>query len=286
MPPMVDRTALDPLIESICPLRRLLIIGYLQEADVHRQEYYNNLDMVQETRLVSMTPWLRHTQWNETFRRKDMSKLCNQILKPTEGEGGLLEVWQSVSRVVEKSLAGVKDCLNRRWTMIPFWLASARPNEPSTRPFRTYFAEGTVERYTSYWQKYICFCLRTVEDGEQYGVEFLPAQELALRELMALVILDNPANDEVDAKVMEVSTLLIRHSDYTTQRSSLIYFSGVLGYNTEFKQWLQPNEYTTHLAGIQFCIRVLQLESTLPTDFRDEWLEKGINPMRQYVPYG
>jgi hypothetical protein len=281
VPAEEDTTEMTRLIDGILFRYIGLIVDFLQQAHARNQRRYDNLDTVQPTKLVSLTPWLRHTRWNETFQGKDMSTLCSLTLKPTEGEMGLPDVWQSVARIIEKSVAGVKDCFSRRWTMIPFWLASARPHEASTRPFRTHFADGTIERYTSYWQRYICFCLRTIEEGERYGVEFLPAQEVALRELMALVVLDNPGNDEVDAKVMEVSTLLIRHCDYTIQRSSLIYFSGVLGYSTEYKQWLQPNEYTTHLAGIQFCIRVLQLESALPTDSRNDLLVQGRNPMRQ-----
>jgi two-component SAPR family response regulator len=39
-------------------------------------------------------------------------------------------------------------------------------------------------------------------------------------------------NDEdiIDAKVMELSTLLVQHSDYSAQRSSLIYFLWGFGF--------------------------------------------------------
>ena len=73
----------------------------------------------------------------------------------------------------------------------------------------------------------------------------------------------------IDKKILELSILLIQHSDYAKKRSSLIYFTGVLGYNIEWKQWRQPSEYTTILAGIQFCIRVIMLESAIPKDIRD-----------------
>src|SRR5437762_3290015 len=57
-------------------------------------------------------------------------------------------------------------------------------------------------------------------------------------------------NSKIEKKILELSVLLIQHSDYAKERSSLVYFTGVLGYNIEWKQWRQPLEYTTILAGI------------------------------------
>jgi len=104
--------------------------------------------------------------------------------------------------------------------------------------------------------------------GEE-SVQFTIKQRQCLVELNALLYetneMDEMNNDsKIEKKILELSILLIQHSDYTKQRSSLIYFTGVLGYNIEWKQWRQPLEYTTILAGIQFCIRVIMLEGSLP----------------------
>ena len=71
-------------------------------------------------------------------------------------------------------------------------------------------------------------------------------------------------NSKIEKKILELSILLIQHSDYAKERSSLVYFTGVLGYNVEWKQWCQPLEYMTILAGIQFCTHVIMLEAALP----------------------
>jgi hypothetical protein len=87
----------------------------------------------------------------------------------------------------------------------------------------------------------------------------------------------------IDAKVMELSTLLVQHSDYAAQRSSLIYFCGILGFNVEYKQWRQPQDYTTILAGIQWCVRVIMLETSLPSRRRDEFTEESeLNPVEVF----
>src|SRR5205809_1529274 len=79
-------------------------------------------------------------------------------------------------------------------------------------------------------------------------------------------------NSKIEKKILEQYILLIQHSDYAKERSSLVYFMGVLGYNVEWKQWRQPLEYMTILAGIQFCMRVIMLEAALLRIARD-----GIN---------
>ena len=86
---------------------------------------------------------------------------------------------------------------------------------------------------------------------------------------------------EIQAKILDLSILLIQHSDYTKKRSSLIYFTGVLGYNLQWKQWRQPLEYTTILAGLQFCIRVIMVEAALPTNLRNGFNETSVeNPIQ------
>ena len=42
---------------------------------------------------------------------------------------------------------------------------------------------------------------------------------------------------EIQAKILDLSILLIQQSDYAKERSSLIYFTGILGYNLDWKHW-------------------------------------------------
>jgi hypothetical protein len=73
----------------------------------------------------------------------------------------------------------------------------------------------------------------------------------------------------LERPLLDLFTELISHSDYAKERSSLVYFTGVMGYNVEWKQWRQPHDYTTILAGLQFVLRIVMLESVLPVDVRD-----------------
>src|SRR5438876_3054497 len=146
-----------------------------------------------------------------------------------------------------------------------------------------FIAPATLYRYVSYWQQYILFSLRAMIAEE--SVQFNARQREKLLELNLLLNEINETTDdsEIDKKIFELSVLLIQHSDYAKERSSLIYFTGVLGYNLEWKQWRQPLQYTTILAGIQFCIRVIMLEASLPTEMRDNFNETSLeNPVQAF----
>ena len=216
-----------------------LIDGLIKDAADYDQEHERMMDQVQESSIVTLTPWLRRTGWTRTFRGKDMKKLTELMEKPAVGEPQLLMIWESVERVIKKSYEGVKDCWDRNWILIPFWLVSGQKNEESTKPFRTYYSESTVTRYTSYWQQFITFCIRvSLLDLEEFGVQFTSSQMDSIRDLRSMVELENPTDEELDRAVLALSVMLIKHADYLKEKSALIYFTGVLGYNTESKQWI------------------------------------------------
>ena len=232
------------------------------------------------TSLVTKTPWLRHTRWEEIFVDKDMKQLNKLAEAPGQRDYDERKLWDSIARVLSGYFKGFLDCQKRGWSLIPFWLASVDRNKENTKPFRTYIAPYTLRRYIRYWQQYLIFCMRATMTDE--SVDFTPRQSHCLLELISMID-ENENNDNIDKKIFELSVLLIKHSDYASQQSSLIYFSGVLGYNVEWKQWRQPHDYTTILAGLQFCIRVVMLQSALPPDERIHFTEDSqVNPVEVF----
>jgi hypothetical protein len=75
----------------------------------------------------------------------------------------------------------------------------------------------------------------------------------------------------IDGMVLQVSMRFIMHSDYAARKSGLVHFLRVLGYDEHKKRWREPSTFTLILAGVQFCMRVLTLEHTLPLGERDEF---------------
>lgn len=182
----------------------------------------------------------------------------------------------TISRVLQTCWDGYKDCINREWDLIPFWLGSVVLDKEATKPFRSFIAPYTMTRYIGYWQSYILLCYRMYKQNDP-RMQFTDSQEEFLSRTM--MVMSGYTEDKQDAlhKVLfELSVSLIRHSDYAKQLSSLIYYAGIRGYNIDYKQWRQPQDYTTILAGLQFCIRVLMLEHTLPIALRDQFTEHSI----------
>jgi len=115
-------------------------------------------------------------------------------------------------------------------------------------------------------------------------VQFMSEQERLLEGLINLVRTYNQDKAmDLRAQLLNLSVSLICHSDYARQRSSLIVYTGIRGYNVEFNQWRQPQDYTTILAGLQFCIRMLILEHALPMAERDEFSEESnMDPVTKF----
>jgi len=206
------------------------------EAEEEEKIYNTTLNHVRDSMsLVAKTPWLRHTRWEETFAGKDMSALVKLTEGPGRHDHQEQRVWDATERVVRACFNGVVDCQERGWTLIPFWLRSVDRNKDDTKPFRAFIAPATLYRYVHYWQQYILFSLWAMmaEDSVQFNVR----QREALLELNLLLneINDTTDDAEIDQKILELSILLIQHSDYAKKRSSLIYFTGVLSYNIEWK---------------------------------------------------
>ena len=45
-----------------------------------------------------------------------------------------------------------------------------------------------------------------------------------------------------------------------------------MGYKLSESRWKRPADYTPILAALQFCIRVISLEHSLPQDTRDNYV--------------
>ena len=256
----------------------ILIAASIDEAEERDERYQTTLNKVRNTMsLVTKTPWLRHTRWEEIFVEKDMKELNKLVDPPGQRDYDECKLWDSVTRVLNGCFNGFLDCQKRGWSLIPFWLSSVDRNKENTKPFRSYIAPYTLRRYIGYWQRYLLFCMRAIMTEE--AVQFTPQQSDCLLELIS-IIHQNEDHENIDKKVLELSVLLIKHSDYASQQSSLIYFSGVLGYNVDWKQWRQPHDYTTILAGLQFCIRVIILQSALPLEERTHFSQDSeMNPV-------
>ena len=189
----------------------------------------------------------------------------------------------TITRILGACWKGYHDCLAREWDLLPFWLRSVALEKEDTKPFRSYIAPYTLTRYIGYWQSYILLCYQMYHLRDS-RLQFTRTQEqLLMRVQTALRRYTEDQTEELEAALFNLSVTLICHSDYAKEPSSLIYYTGIRGYNVDYKQWRKPQDYTTILAGIQFCIRIIMLEHALPMGSRDEFTEHStLTPVMKF----
>jgi len=212
------------------------------------------------------SPWLSRTGWKSMFMNKDMAKLSEYTNGEDVTDTELFEVKKSIERMLDNCIYGVEDLDMRGWTELRFWLRSHSPLEPHEKPFRKSVTE--LKKYKDIWTRLILFCWRAFEIDEQ-GVEFLDCQRDAIARLRDAICLMGSDEWAVDRLTLKLSVSLIKHSDFERQKSVVKYFAGILGYNVREGRWKRPNHYTRILAGLQFCMRVILLEDSVPMEERD-----------------
>jgi hypothetical protein len=263
-----DQTQMDVLIEQLLDRAEELE----NEAERHIYEIHDR------GILEELTPWMRRTGWIARFDGRNMKVLNDLLSEPKrnmENQAKLRSVWESVERVMKQCWDSVNDCWNRDWKLILYWLASDSKTEADAMPFSIYMDRKTRKRYTEYWQQFMMFVLRGLDDANhQYGIEYTELQKRALDEINKELQKDHIIEDDLDKKVTTASLLFIKHSNFAKPRSALLYFTGVVGFHVGWKRWKGPADYTTILAGLQWVLRILLLESAIPKEDRDEWDEK------------
>ena len=124
----------------------ILLNDILEEANRRDEEYQLSLNHVQESHIVTKSPWLLRTDWEKKFKGKDMKILTKLTEKPKESEGEVFRVWQSGLRVIERCWEGIGDISDRGWNLILFWLNSSNGEKAESTPFRLTTRDKTVNR--------------------------------------------------------------------------------------------------------------------------------------------
>src|SRR5579859_8303608 len=155
-------------------------------------------------------------------------------------------------------------------------ILAQKKNEPASKPFRVFYKDTTVPNYAKSWARMICMCIRS-RDMDDHGIELTEKQLQLVWEIRQLLEFDVVNELQLDGLVLELSTALIQHSDWEDQKSALLYYLGLLGWDKVRGIWLIPNDYTPHLAAIQCCMRLLGLEIAIPLHLRSSYKEHFID---------
>ena len=231
-----------------------------------------------DNKLSVRTPWLNATKWMDRFVGINMEKLMELTEKPQSKDQFLSRVWKEMGDNFIVCHAGLNDIRIREWDRILHWLRSTNHTVIHSKPMMVYLQQKTVQTYAGYWQRFMCFCFRTMDDHSwrevgQPGFKFTDGQRKQLEKLRMYYEFDHgtPEEESIRRKMLLATSILFIQQDvHMVGCPILVYFSGILGYNKITGLWKEPVNYTNILAGILWCMRVLVLEHTLPTDQRDQ----------------
>jgi hypothetical protein len=104
------------------------------------------------------SPWLERTGWKRMFAGKDMENLASHVNVDVGLEVELIEVKESVNRMIDYCMASVHDLDTRGWNEIKFRLRSHQDGRPHEKPFRRPATE--LDKYKKVWTRLILFCWR------------------------------------------------------------------------------------------------------------------------------
>jgi hypothetical protein len=213
-----------------------------------------------------------------------MTKLADFTEKPLPRQQVLTSVWNETGELFGECQLGLLDLRAREWDRILFWLKSTKRDVIDSKPVNVYLKRETVQTYSAYWQRFLCFLLRTTEDvswrtDTHRGFGLTDEQSAKVAELRMFYEFDRGTPEERLLRrnlLVKISLEFIRQDVYAVGTPALVYFAGVLGYDKGLGMWKEPVNYTNKLAGILWCIRALVVEHCLPLNHRDDL---GSNPM-------
>jgi hypothetical protein len=92
-----------------------------------------------------------------------LEQLTNFTEKAKSSDYFLTAVWKDAGKMFKDCHMGLRDIRAREWDRILFWLKSSRWGTVAKGPMNIYLKEKMVEEYGSYWQRFLCFCFRTMD---------------------------------------------------------------------------------------------------------------------------
>jgi hypothetical protein len=219
--------------QSTRPPAQIDIETLLERATLRDIELDRERDIMETvTNKVDETHWDHRTGWSLMFDGLDMKILVEGFQRPRE-DAFLKAVWESVLRMLkERCMRSIKDCIERGWRTLLFWLASVDATKPESKPFSHVFEAGTLTDYSQAWAGLIMLCLRRSEMPRDHCV---PLTEDSIKALEWIRTVWQQGSEEgtgleendLDEAILDFSAQLIMHDGWKNHISAIQYYCGV-----------------------------------------------------------
>src|SRR2546430_14842417 len=122
------------------------------------------------------------------------------------------------------------DCHEDGWHLLLSWLKSSKKDGYDPEPFSIYYEKSTHEKYIDYWKRFFCYCIPLMDGEDRHGMELTDGQLRGLRQVRVAAVWPNTVSEStLDARVLDLSILFVKRSDYDKTPSAFLHFTAVLG---------------------------------------------------------
>lgn len=244
------------------------------------------------------TNWLRRAGWAAHFKGKDIGEIHRASLMPSQRDSELHRMCEAMNRLFfGRCIEGLKEMP----LMTRLLLASPHPLDAHSRPFGALQERSSMERYLTYWKRFVWYCLQVIgmEDSElfeRHGCRFTDQQRARVISLRAQLQNNDGLESALDEELFQMSIGFWTHKlEGNPFDSPLWHFIAVMGIDSNQGQFKPAHLFTYVLAGFVYVGRALVAEWAMPVakwafsantseyfeQVRREWLCKAT-----YAPMG
>lgn len=266
----------------------------MEASQAHLKE--QRLVLLKKVPVVELDSWLRFTGWNEVLSQsehniRDTHRFTREP-DPEESElARLLVAWNRILERCLDTLAAMDHMDTLKWWVSP------KNEAASVHPFELPQNSKTMTKYSSRFQGFLCYAMRTApvenwNEKSETGVQFTRSQWKSIKQMRIILMTpcpDDPTTEledqdhDLTIEVMRFCQLVVMQDmgkHESVYDSPLMHYLAVMGVDTESNTFRVSFFYTPILAGILYINRLIMLEVAVSIE---GWPELDI-PAKENIP--
>ncbi|KAG6078868.1 hypothetical protein E4U15_004050 [Claviceps sp. LM218 group G6] len=258
-----------------CPTGQADVIDWIKEQwDCDQSQELQKYETIEAGENATID-WLNRTGWAEHYSTvRDLTGLYTYSRMPTANDSAELQrAVAAIDRMFfDRCIEGSKTLP----LMTRLMFASPHRNDADLEPFGPLLDKAKMDRYVSYWKRFICYCLRVLHLDEptllkRQGFAFTKEQRASLEGLCKHLNSEEFSEEMLEEELLQVSaSFWMQELVGDPFDSPLWHFVFVLGIDEETRKFLPAHLFTCVLSGLVYVARVLLAEHASPAKERPQ----------------
>ncbi|KAG6042747.1 hypothetical protein E4U33_001837, partial [Claviceps sp. LM78 group G4] len=243
-----------------------------------RAKEKQKMDVLADLHPTDKTGWWKRTQWVAHLGNSNLQYLAHAARLPRADEPELKLVADAVDELIEDCVKGLESA-----PMTARRLIRGVGEDPHPQPLGRLDQPDTQTRYANYWKRLICYMIRVAQSegsvsvhGDDVTSRPIVQQDTMedarrlfpwtneTREKAEIILQAVTRRSGVKESIMEFSRcVVIQHVCDSDFANPVIHFMAVLGIHQDRGTLREGQDYSSILAGLVYCVRVISLELLL-----------------------